>query len=75
MIVTMRHARTIPGFSAKPGFCASGLRAFAHRHSIDLREFARNGIAAERLEETGDAFAIALARWARECETPENAHG
>jgi len=80
MIVTMRHARTIPGFSAKPGFCASGLRAFARRHAIELREFAKNGIEAERLEATGDGFAIALVQWARECKArtqadTEQAHG
>lgn len=80
MIVTMRHARTIPGFSTKPGFCASGLRAFAQRHGIDLRAFAREGIAAETLEATGDAFALALVQWARDCDArsqaePERAHG
>jgi hypothetical protein len=75
MIVTMRHARTIPGFSAKPGFCARGMCAFARRHGISLREFAKNGIEAARLEATGDAFAIALVQWARECEAQEQPHG
>ena len=75
MIVTMRHARTIPGFSPKPGFCARGMRAFAQRHDIDLRAFARDGIPAATLEATGDAFALALVKWARECESTEQAHG
>lgn len=75
MIVTMQHARTIPGFSARPGFCASGMRAFARRHDIDLRAFAREGIDAAVLESTGDGFAQALAKWARECEAKEQAHG
>lgn len=75
MIVTMRHARTIPGFSKKPGFCASGMRAFARRNGIDLGAFARDGIDATVLEATGDGFAQALVAWARECEAKERAHG
>lgn len=75
MIVTMRHVRTIPGFNAKPGFCARGMRAFAHRNGIDLRAFAREGIEASTLEATGDGFAIALVKWARECDAQERVHG
>ena len=68
MIVTIRHLRSIPGYSSRRGFCISGARRWAQGHGIDFREFARNGIEAERLEATGDAFALALVKWARECE-------
>ena len=75
MIVTFRHMLTIPGFSERRGFCRPKAKAWAKRHGIDYRDFVRNGIEAEKLEATGDAFAIALVKWARECEAKEPAHG
>ena len=60
MIVTMRHLRTIPGFSKDPGFCSSGGRAFFTRYNLDWSNFLRNGIDSELLLNTGDALAKAL---------------
>lgn len=81
MIVTMRHLRSIPGYSSRPGFCVSGTRGLAAQYGLDFRDFARNGIDAARLEATGDPFALALVKWARACDaasaTPatETEHG
>ena len=68
MIVTLRHLFTIPGYTRRPGFCRSGARAFFDRHGLDWKAFVRDGIEAERLEETGDGLALALVAWARKCE-------
>lgn len=78
MIVTIRHLRTIPGFSKRAGFCANGSRNWAAAHGIDWGDFVRHGIAIEKLEAINDAFAIALVKWARECaarDAQEHAHG
>ena len=75
MRVTTRHLFTIPGYSPRRGFCRGQSREWARRHGFDWRDFVRNGIEAERLEATGDGFALALVRWARECEQQEPAHG
>jgi hypothetical protein len=68
MIVTTRHLFSIPGFSRRHGFCRSGSRKWARAHGIDWSDFVRNGIEAQRLEAIGDAFALALVKWARQCE-------
>lgn len=76
MIVTIRHLRSIPGFSRRPGFCSRGTRQLAAKYGFDFADFARNGIESERLEATGDPFALALVKWARECEAQqEGANG
>jgi hypothetical protein len=75
MIVTTRHLFTIPGFSPRPGFCRDKTRAWATQQGFDWKDFVRNGIDAEKLEATGDGFALALVAWARECEAKERAHG
>lgn len=75
MIVTRRHLFTIPGFNTRAGFCRVQSRAWAHRQGIDWSDFLRNGVDSERLEATGDAFALALVKWARECAAEEAAHG
>lgn len=75
MIVTTRHLFTIPGFSPRRGFCRDKARAWAKRQGIDWKDFVRNGIDAEKLEATGDGFALALVDWARKCEAQEAAHG
>lgn len=67
MIVTLAHLRSIPGYGPKPGFCAGGARAFFIRHGLDWGEFRRNGLPAEQLEATGDALALALVEWGRQC--------
>lgn len=68
VIVTMRHLRTIPGFSARAGFCARGGRAFFDRYGLDWGDFVRNGIPAAQLTATGDALALALVDHARKTE-------
>lgn len=76
MRVTTRHLFTIPGFNRRRGFCRDKSRAWAKRQGLDWRDFVRNGIEAEKLEATGDAFALALVAWARKCESQEQqAHG
>jgi hypothetical protein len=75
MIVTTRHLFTIPGYSTRPGFCRNESKRWARARGLDWRDFVRNGIPAERLEETGDGFALALVAWARKCEAMESANG
>ena len=75
LIVTTRHLFTIPGYSRRRGFCRGKSRDWFERHGLDWRDFARNGIPAETLEATGDGMAIALVKWARECETKETVTG
>lgn len=68
MIVTTRHLFTIPGFSQRAGFCRGGAREWFRTHELDWRDFVAHGIPADQLEATGDALALALVAWARECE-------
>lgn len=75
MIVTKRHMLTVPGFNPKGGLCRDHAKLFAKRHGLNFRDFVRNGIEAEKLEATGDPFAIAVVQWARECAAREQAHG
>ena len=75
MRVTTRHLFTIPGYSRRRGFCRGKSKAWAARHGIDWREFVRNGIEAEVLTATGDAFALALVEWAMQCEGKGRGHG
>lgn len=71
MIVTIAHLRSIPGFTARPGFCAQGGRDWFARHGLDWSDFVHRGIDATTLEATGDGMALALVAHARE----ELAHG
>lgn len=41
----------------KAGICASGARRWFNAHGLDFRDFMRNGIDAELLLATGDAYA------------------
>lgn len=68
MIVTLAHLRSIPGYGPKPGFCASGSRAFFKRHGLDWDAFRHHGVDAEVLTATGDALALALVEWVRKVE-------
>jgi hypothetical protein len=58
-MVTMRHIRAAR-------LCSRGTRTFFQRHGLDWVGFLRHGIAAERLEGTGDAMAIEVALIARQ---------
>lgn len=71
MIVTTKHLFTIPGFTARSGFCRGGSKQWFAAHGLDWADFVRNGIPAERMEATGDALGLALVAWARECEAKE----
>jgi hypothetical protein len=71
VIVTIAHLRSVPGFTARRGFCARGGRAWFQRHGLDWSHFVRHGIDAEQLEATGDGMALALVAHARQ----EAAHG
>lgn len=75
MIVTTRHLFTIPWFSPRRGFCRDRSRAWFRAHGFDWGHFVRNGIHADQLEATGDALALALVAWARECAAQERAGG
>lgn len=75
MIVTLRHAYTIPGYNTRPGFCRGGLRTWFDAHGLDFRAFKRDGIEADVLTATGDGLALALVDWARQCEAKEASHG
>lgn len=56
--VTMRHIR-------EAGMCSKGTRAFFEAHNLDWNEFLREGIDAAKLEATGDAMAIKVAKVAK----------
>lgn len=68
MIVTTRHLFTIPGYSARKGFCRGGSRNWFLAHGFDWRDFIVNGIPADKLTATGDGLAQALVDWAKKCE-------
>jgi hypothetical protein len=59
VIVRMSDVRAIKG-------CSRGARYFCETHGIDWTDFLANGVPAERLEETGDAMALRLTRYARQ---------
>lgn len=65
VLVTSAHLRSIPHFGRRPGFCASGTRAWFERHGLDFRAFMRDGLPASHFEATGCAMGKALADWAR----------
>ena len=73
MIVTTRHLFTIRGYSKRAGFCRSKSREWFRAHGLDWRNFVAHGIPAETLEATGDGLALALVKWARECQARESA--
>lgn len=60
MIVRVQDLRRVTGFSANPGLCHRGARAWFQERGWDWPDFVRNGMDAERLRATGDAFALAL---------------
>lgn len=72
MIVTTRHMLTIPGYTARGGFCRTGGHRWADSHGLDWHDFVKNGIDSDKLRAT-DAFGIALADWAEKCEAAEQA--
>ncbi|ODT97256.1 MAG: hypothetical protein ABS82_00970 [Rhodanobacter sp. SCN 67-45] len=72
MIVTTRHMLTIPGFTARGGFCRTGSQAWARSHGLDWHAFVLHGIEEEKLLAT-DAFGVALVEWAHQCAAAEQA--
>jgi len=68
VIVTTRHLFTIPGYSARRGFCRGQSRAWFRRHGLDWRAFVKCGIESQVLVATGDGLALALVEWAQQCE-------
>lgn len=68
LIVTRRHLFTVPGFSARQGFCRGGAKRWFEAQGLDWRAFVRDGIKAHKLSDTGDPMAIALVDWAEQCE-------
>ena len=67
-IVRLEHAAQVPSGR----YCVPGMRAFFKLHGLDFADFCRNGIDAQKLRDTKDAMAIALARVA---ENEEKANG
>lgn len=68
LIVTHVHLFTIPGYSKRPGFCRGKSSDWFRSKGLSWRHFVTHGIPAEELERTGDGLALALVKWARECE-------
>lgn len=56
--ITMRHMREMR-------YCASGVRTFFTRHSLDYTAFLKSGIPAEQLAATGDAMASKVVEFVR----------
>jgi len=54
----MRHIRAL-------GLCSAGARAWAVLHGFDMLDFIRHGTPAERLEATGDLYALRVCALAR----------
>lgn len=74
MIVTIRDALTVQGFSARGGFCRGGIRRWCEGHGIDYLEFVRAGIDEEQLRPLADPFADAVIRHAHR-RALEDRHG
>jgi hypothetical protein len=66
--VTLQHLRTIPYFRGRAGFCLPKTRAWFQRYGLDFREFVRGGVDESVLLATGDGMAVAIVKWAHECE-------
>jgi hypothetical protein len=62
-MVNMQHVRAAR-------LCSAGARVWLAHHGIELSRFLREGVPAEELEATGDAFALHVAAIARKA-----AHG
>lgn len=78
MIVTTRHLFTIPGYSARRGFCRGQSKEWAKRLGLDWKAFVRDGIDSDVLIATGNGMALALVTWAQTCaatEAKDEAHG
>lgn len=56
--VTVKHMR-------KAGYCIVGAKKFADRYNLDFKKFIKEGLPADKLEQTGDALGIKLAEIAR----------
>lgn len=50
----------------KAGYCVRGARAWAKRHNIDFTYFLQHGLPVEQFEATGDPFALASCKVARD---------
>jgi hypothetical protein len=68
LIITTRHIFSVPRRGMRPGHCRAGAKAWFAAHGIDWREFVRDGVPAQRLVATGDAFALEVVEWARMVE-------
>jgi hypothetical protein len=69
LIVTTKHVFSVPLHGVRPGHCRAGAKAWFAAHGIDWRGFVRDGIAAQQLLATGDAFALEVVEWARAMES------
>lgn len=65
MKIYLNDVRSVPMPGRKPGYCVTGIRAFAERYGLDVRAFAREGIDEEVLLATGDAMAIHIVEYVR----------
>lgn len=64
LLVTMKHARAA-SLSGVRVLCAPSIRTWFARYDLDLQTFLREGLPAEVLEATGDAFALRAVAIAR----------
>lgn len=60
MIVYVTDLSKVKGFSSNGGYCRRGGRLWFAAHGLDWDDFRKNGIDAERLRSTNDAFALKL---------------
>ncbi len=62
-----RHLYSVP-YLGRAGFCANGSRQWFAAHGLSWADFVANGIAADRLEATGDPMAMQLIDHAKAVE-------
>lgn len=69
LMVTMADARAA-SVAGQGVLCAPGIRGWFRRYGLDLRRFLREGLPADEVTRTGDAFALRAVEHAR-----RRAHG
>lgn len=68
LIITSAHLHSVPTWNGRIGYCHRQARAFFVRHGLNWQAFLRDGIAAQRLVDTGDALALYLVAHAQTVE-------
>ncbi|WP_325438058.1 hypothetical protein [Pseudomonas nitroreducens] len=67
LFVTLDHLHSVPALNGRTGYCHKGGRALAARYGLDWDQIIKDGgIAASKLEATGDDLALRLVEFARQ---------